>query len=137
METHLNATLLVAEDDEDDQFFIQDAIDTACPPQVKARFVGDGIELLEYLRRDGASCPRPKLIILDLNMPHKDGREALQEMKADPIFADIPVVILTTSHAEEDVSYCRSHGAAGYYHKPNSLQDLQDILYRLCIEYLE
>lgn len=137
METDANATLLVAEDDLDDQFFIQDAIETACPLKVKARFVGDGIELMEYLRMNGAACPRPRLIILDLNMPHKDGREALKEMKADPSFADIPVVILTTSYAEEDVSYCRLHGASAYYRKPNSLQDLQDILYRLCIEYLK
>jgi CheY-like chemotaxis protein len=130
------ATLLVAEDDPDDQFLIQDAIDTACTVEVDARFVEDGIELMDYLRLDGAARPRPSLIILDLNMPHKDGREALQEMKADPSLADIPVVILTTSHAEEDVRYCQRHGAAGYYRKPNSIQDLQGILSRLCTEYL-
>jgi CheY-like chemotaxis protein len=115
---------------------IQDAIDTACAVEVDARFVEDGIELMDYLRLDGAARPRPSLIILDLNMPHKDGREALQEMKADPSLADIPVVILTTSHAEEDVRYCQRHGAAGYYRKPNSIQDLQGILSRLCTEYL-
>jgi CheY-like chemotaxis protein len=136
METGANTTLLVAEDDPDDQFLIQDALITACPPQVKALFVCDGIELINYLRLNGAARPRPRLIILDLNMPHKDGREALLEMKADPSISDIPVVILTTSHAEEDVHYCRHHGAAGYFRKPNNIQDLQGILYRLCTEYL-
>jgi CheY-like chemotaxis protein len=131
-----NPVLLVAEDDPDDQLLIQDAIDVACQADVYTRFVEDGIELMDYLSLSGQGHARPRLIILDLNMPRKDGRAALQEMKSNPSLADIPVVILTTSRADEDVAYCRRHGAVGYYRKPNNIQELEGIINILCTEYL-
>ncbi|MFQ5524120.1 MAG: response regulator, partial [Acidimicrobiia bacterium] len=86
-------------------------------------FVADGEELLDYLMHRGrysdeASAPRPNLILLDLNMPKMDGREALRVIKSDPSLRRIPVVVLTTSHAEEDVVQAYDTGAAGYITKP-------------------
>eukprot|EP01031_Cornospumella_fuschlensis_P049776 gene49776-60933_t len=80
------------------------------------KFVEDGVDLIDYLRQNGkfnnsSEFPRPDLILLDLNMPKKDGRETLKEIKANPLFKKIPVIILTTSKAEEDVNLCYSSGA--------------------------
>jgi CheY-like chemotaxis protein len=115
-------TILVAEDDPDDVMLMTDAL-------VESRlardlhFVHDGDELLDYLRRQGkyadpALSPRPRLILLDLNMPRKDGREVLKAIKADPELRQIPVVVLTTSQAEEDI--CRTYdlGANSFITKP-------------------
>jgi len=97
------------------------------------RFVEDGEELLEYLNNTGrytdpGSTPRPSLILLDLNMPRKDGREALREIKAVPGLRRIPIVILTTSQADEDI--CRSYdlGANSYITKPVTFGALVDVL---------
>jgi two-component system response regulator len=113
---------LMAEDDSDDRLLVKEAfrdndmINTLY-------FVEDGVELLEYLHRQGkfsnhASCPIPDVILLDLNMPRKDGREALEEIKTDPHLRHIPVVVLTTSSAEEDIMRSYDKGAAGYITKP-------------------
>jgi CheY-like chemotaxis protein len=127
--------LLVAEDDPDDQWLIQDAINESCLPEIKPRFVADGVELMEYLQQMGGQEPRPDLIILDLNMPRKDGRAALQEIKADPNLANIPVVILTTSQSDEDFQYCQRFGVDEFFHKPSSITELENIFNRLCTEY--
>jgi len=84
----------------------------------------DGVEALEYLRREGpfAAAPRPDLILLDLNLPRKDGREVLQEIKADPALHTIPVVILTTSRAEQDVLRSYELKANCYITKPVDLE---------------
>jgi len=87
------------------------------------RFVEDGEELLDYLRHRGKYedpllSPRPGIVLLDLNMPKKDGREALKEMKADPALKSIPVVVLTTSKAEEDIIRSYDLGANSYITKP-------------------
>ncbi len=93
--------ILMADDDEDDRLLTVDALQES--RVLNNLFcVEDGVELLEFLRHEGkysdpASAPRPSLILLDLNMPRKDGREALQELKNDPKLRSIPVVILTTS----------------------------------------
>ena len=92
--------ILMADDDEDDRLLTVDALKES--RVLNNLFcVEDGVELLEFLRHEGkysdpASAPRPSLILLDLNMPRKDGREALQELKNDPKLRSIPVVILTT-----------------------------------------
>jgi chemotaxis family two-component system response regulator Rcp1 len=85
--------------------------------------VSDGIEALEYLRRTGAheKAKRPDLVLLDLNMPRMDGREVLREMKGDPALRRIPVVVLTTSHAAEDISKAYSLNANCYVAKPVDL----------------
>src|SRR5579871_4441360 len=101
-------TILMADDDEEDRDLTREALERAHLTN-QVRFVGDGQELLDYLRREGPyadhpeDAPTPGIILLDLNMPKKDGREALAEIKADPDLKHIPVVVLTTSKAEEDV----------------------------------
>ncbi len=97
-------TILMADDDADDRLMTKEAFEES---RLKndLRFVHDGVELLDYLKRRGnyedpATSPRPGLILLDLNMPRKDGREALEEIKSDPKLKNIRVVILTTSKAE-------------------------------------
>ncbi len=99
--------ILLADDDEDDRLLTADAL-RAAKMGSDLKTVSDGEELLDYLYRRGkhalpGSSPKPDLILLDLNMPRRDGREALREMKADPELRSIPVVILTTSRTEEDI----------------------------------
>ena len=100
-------TILMADDDEDDRLLTQDALAESRVLN-ELHFVEDGVELLEYLERKGkfvdkSISPRPGLILLDLNMPRMDGREALEAIKANPNLKGIPVVILTTSKQEEDM----------------------------------
>jgi two-component system response regulator len=134
-------TILMAEDDADDRLLIQEAFR-------KSRlnndlfFVQDGQDLMDYLRRQGryttpASSPRPGLILLDLNMPRKDGREALQEIKADPGLRMIPAVVLTTSKAEEDILRSYDLGAAGYITKPVTYEGLVKVVRVLGKYWLE
>ena len=96
----------------------------------KINVVTDGVEAMEYLRREGkyASASKPSLVLLDLNMPRKDGREVLAEMKADPELRQIPVVILTTSQAEEDIVRSYDLHANCYISKPVDLQALAKIV---------
>jgi CheY-like chemotaxis protein len=126
--------LLIAEDDPDDQLLFRDAIEVVCAPTLETRFVWDGFELLNFLRANPGY--QPGLVILDLNMPGKDGRTALQEIKADPNLTNIPVVVLTTSHDETDLQYCLDYGVIEYYSKPGSMGELKEIFRRLCIVYL-
>jgi CheY-like chemotaxis protein len=97
------------------------------------RFVEDGDELLDYLYHrgkyaDAGSSPSPGLILLDLNMPRKDGREALREIKADPDLRRIPVVVLTTSKAEEDIYRTYDLGANSFITKPVSFEGLVAVM---------
>jgi CheY-like chemotaxis protein len=128
--------LLVAEDDPDDQEFIQEAIAAVCPPTVETYFVDDGVALMDYFQGDEKPPTRPALIILDLNMPRKDGRAALREMKADGKLADIPVVILTTSNSDVDRNLCQQLGAEGFYRKPSRAAELKAIFMQLCSRYI-
>ena len=137
-------TILMADDDEDDRMLTQDALQES---KVRNTLycVKDGVELLEYLRREGkyadpACSPRPGLILLDLNMPRKDGREALKEIKADAELQNIPVVILTTSGQEEDKIKGYNLGAASYITKPvdfEGLVELMKALGKYWIEFVE
>lgn len=125
-------TLLLAEDDPDDRMLIRDALREAKLAN-DLHVVEDGEELLDYLHRRGrhasaAEAPRPGLILLDLNMPRKDGREALQEIKADPELRQIPVVVLTTSKAEEDVFRSYDLGANSFITKPVTFQSLVEVM---------
>jgi CheY-like chemotaxis protein len=130
-----NRVLLVAEDDPDDQMLVQDALNTL-PTDLDLRFVEDGHELMAYLYENGGENPPPGLILLDLNMPGKDGRTALREIKGDPSLAHIPVVILTTSKAEEDTRYCLGFGVDDYYRKPSSFKELAQILDQVVSEHM-
>jgi len=105
-------------------------------------FVEDGEELMDYLRRRGkysnlTDQPLPGMILLDLNMPRKDGREALQEIKADPHLRSIPVVILTTSKAEEDILRAYDLGVNSFILKPVTFQSLVDLTLTLSKYWFE
>lgn len=124
--------ILMAEDDPDDRFFSLEAFEAARLHN-SLQFVEDGEDLLDYLHQRGkfsnpGEAPRPGLILLDLNMPRKDGREALREIKADPELRCIPVVVLTTSKAEEDILRSYELGVSGYITKPVSFGDLTNIM---------
>ena len=137
-------TILVADDDADDRFLVKDALQESRLAN-DLHFVEDGEELLDYLHRRGkyaspGTSPRPGLILLDLNMPRKDGREALREIKADPELRRIPVVVLTTSSAEADVYASYDLGANSLIVKPvtfNSLVDIMKALSRYWFEIVE
>jgi CheY-like chemotaxis protein len=129
------ALLLVAEDDPDDQYFLQEAIAVVCPREVEACFALDGTQLLKLLREKINGVRRRNLVILDLNMRVKDGRTTLREIKSDPNFASVPVVIMTTSTNAEDLEYCKHYGAA-YYRKPDSITELVKIIRILYRDYL-
>jgi len=121
-------TILMADDDPDDRFLVGEAI-TESQLATDFRSVEDGERLLDYLRQRGDyaapdAAPRPALILLDLNMPRKDGHEALREIKADPELRHIPVVVLSTSAAEQDVFGSYDLGASSYVTKPSSFDDL-------------
>lgn len=115
-------TILYADDDADDQLLVQEALEESLVKN-ELRFVCDGEELMDYLKRRGKyadpnSSPRPGLILLDLNMPRKNGREALAEIKGDPLLRTIPVVVLTTSKAEEDIYRSYELGVNSFIAKP-------------------
>lgn len=126
--THKPITILMAEDDPDDRLLADKAL-KARRLANDLRFVEDGEELMDYLHHRGkyadpCTSPRPGLILLDLNMPRKDGREALAEIKADPHLKRIPIVVLTTSKAEEDILRSYDIGANSYITKPVTFDEL-------------
>ncbi|WP_299614981.1 response regulator [Pelagibius sp.] len=125
-------TILVADDDPDDRLLIEDAF-LESKLGNKLYFVKDGIELLEYLRHEGEYAnpevsPRPGIILLDLNMPRMDGREALVEIKKDPNLKQIPIVVLTTSKAEEDILRTYDTGVNSFITKPVTFEGLVDLV---------
>ena len=123
--------ILIADDDDDDKALIQEAI-------IESRLgydlvsVNDGEDLLDYLnhkgRYTGLTPSLPDLILLDLNMPRKDGREALKEIRSDLHFKNIPVVILTTSNRKDDIEKCYSMGANSFITKPVIFSDLVKVV---------
>lgn len=136
--------ILMAEDDADDRLLVKEALEESRVLN-ELRFVEDGEELLEYLRGQGryageGSSPRPGLVLLDLNMPRKDGREALREIKADPGLRRIPIVVMTTSKAEEDIFRSYDSGASSYITKPVTFERLVELMKTLgqyWIEFVE
>ena len=124
--------ILMAEDDWDDRLLVKDAL-AECRWEGDLRFVEDGEELLDYLRRRGkysqsATAPRPGLILLDLNMPRKDGREALREIKADAELRRTPVVVFTTSKADTDIGRLYDLGANSFISKPIQFDALVGVM---------
>ena len=125
-------TIVLADDDADDRMLARDALAEARLAN-DLFFVQDGEELLDFLRRRGRfadpnAAPRPGLILLDLNMPRKDGREALAEIKADPDLRRIPVVVLTTSKAEEDIYRTYDLGVNSFITKPVTFEGLVSVM---------
>jgi len=124
--------ILLADDDEEDRMLAADALEESRVVN-DLRFVEDGDELLDYLYRRGRysepdAAPTPGLILLDLNMPRKDGREALREIKADPDLRRIPIIVLTTSKAEEDIYRTYDLGANSFITKPVSFEGLVAVM---------
>ena len=125
-------TILVADDDEEDRMLMQAAwLESRLANDL--RFVTDGQQLMDYLHRcgtyaDADASPPPGLILLDLHMPRKSGREALAEIKADPRLRHIPVVILTSSNAEQDIAQSYELGVSSYITKPVSFADLVTVV---------
>lgn len=125
-------TILIVEDDPvDTELLIEALQDDRLVNEVK--YVRDGTELMNYLRqengfRDKSQSPRPDLILLDLNLPKMDGREALKEVKSDPNFRRIPVIVMTTSKSEEDIYLSYNLGANSYIVKPFSFDSMVEII---------
>ena len=126
-----NMIILMADDDADDRLLTKDAHDE-CHLSGELRFVEDGEDLLDYLQHRGkytqATAPMPNLILLDLNMPKKDGREALREIKSHPELRRIPVVVLTTSKADMDVGKIYDLGANSFIAKPVTFDALVKVM---------
>lgn len=132
MPSNKSIVILMADDDADDRLLAKDALGE-CRISNELHFVENGEELLDFLRQKGkyeslAQTPKPGLILLDLNMPRKDGREALQEIKADPQLRAIPVVVLTTSKADTDISRIYELGANSFITKPVSFDALVKVM---------
>ena len=139
-DTSDSITILMADDDCDDRLMAEDAMRESRLGNT-FRCVEDGQELMDYLTRRGRyalqDAPRPGLILLDLNMPRKDGRQALKEIKSDPDLRRIPVVILTTSKTEEDVLRSYDLGANSFITKPVTFDRLVDIVRALGTYWFE
>ncbi|MFT4032668.1 MAG: response regulator [Siphonobacter sp.] len=123
--------LLVADDDEDDREMTKEALEENFVLN-EIHFVEDGVELIDYLFRRGKyadpqDSPRPGLILLDLNMPRKDGREALREIRSNPDLRSIPIIVLTTCRAEEDILRRYDLGINCFISKPVSFTDFIEV----------
>jgi CheY-like chemotaxis protein len=129
-------TILVADDDEEDQLIIRAAVQSACPCFSSMNFVNDGQELLDYLSHlsEYASKPLwpcPDLVLLDLNMPRKSGLDALREIRADPLFVRLPIIVFSTSREEMDVARSYDTGANTYVAKPMTFDGLVSVIEKI------
>lgn len=124
--------VLLAEDDLGDVLMITEALERTGGPR-DVRVVGDGQEALDFLRRSGAytGVPRPDLILLDLNMPRLDGRQALEVIKTDADLKVIPIVVFTTSAAEADINSSYDRHANAYVTKPLELDALDAVVQQI------
>lgn len=134
-------TILMADDDADDRQMTREAFEESRLAN-DLRFVENGVQLMDYLLRlnnfqSPESSPRPGLILLDLNMPKMDGREALQQIKSDPRLKNIRVVVMTTSKAEEDIVRTYDLGASSYVTKPVTFAALVDVIRTMGKYWLE
>lgn len=134
-------TVLMADDDADDRQMTGEAFEQ-CRVANDLRFVENGAELMDYLYHRGkfadmADSPKPGLILLDLNMPKKDGREALREIKADARFRNIRIIVLTTSKADEDIVRSYQLGAESFITKPVTFNALVDVIKTMGRYWLE
>ena len=138
MTGHNSITIAIADDDEDDRLLIEDAFQDSrlVNPRVYAK---DGVELLDYLELEchAGGAALPGLILLDLNMPRLDGRAVLERLKANPRLRRIPVVVLTTSKAQEDIFRTYELGVNSFITKPITFDDLSDIVRTLTHYWIE
>ena len=133
-------TILIADDDADDRLFMGQALRQNGYTQT-VQFVEDGEELMDYLRREGPyqeqNAPWPDLLILDLNMPRKNGFQALREIKEDPRLRRLPVVVMTTSTADEDVVKTYNLGVNSFINKPFNFNRLVEMVGALKMYWME
>jgi len=138
-------TILICDDDEDDRLLTRQALEDAHVSNA-VKFVEDGEQLLDYLYQRGAyagetgEAPRPGLILLDLNMPNMDGREALKVIKGDDTLCDIPIVVLSTSRLDEDIVRSYKLGVNSFITKPvtfSGLVEAMNVLGRYWLEIVE
>lgn len=127
--------ILVAEDDSDDRRLLSDAFEQ-CGIDCRLEFHGDGESVLQALADSGA-VPPPRLILLDLNMPRMDGRETLDRLRADPRLAAVPVLVMSTSAAEDDASRARRAGCDAYFVKPAEYGALLDMVGLIARRWLD
>lgn len=133
--------ILIADDDAEDRMLIQEALDESRLKN-QIQFVENGEELMDYLHnlgrfRNKEKYPNPGLILLDLNMPKKDGREALKEIKSEEKLRMIPIVVLTTSKAEEDILKTYDLGVSSFITKPVTFSSLVDVMKTLSKYWFE
>lgn len=121
--------ILLAEDNDDDVVLIKESLKEAKGIRL-LDVVKDGEQAMEYLCKKGrfTDAPRPSLVLLDINMPRKDGFEVLKEIKADPRLKSLPVIMLTTSQREEDIVKSYSDGACSYITKPTTLKHFHEMM---------
>ena len=131
-------TILMADDDEEDCFLAKEALEASGVMAVLST-VEDGIQMMDYLLRNSPSKTNklPNLILLDLNMPRKDGREALVEIKAEPTLKNIPIVILTTSQEEEDISFSMKAAADLFMTKPATFEEWVEMMKSFADRWLD
>ena len=130
--------ILLVEDSPTDQLFAREALAAANLPH-RLHIVDDGVEALAFLRRSGsyAASPRPDLVLLDLNLPRKDGREVLAELKADAHLSTIPVIVLTTSTTDEDVARAYGLRANCYIAKPVDFEQFKRVIQAIQLFWFE
>ncbi|MDX5419958.1 MAG: response regulator [Hymenobacteraceae bacterium] len=141
MSNNRSIVILIADDDAEDRMLVKDALEESRLKN-SIHFVENGEELMDYLHHRGKYAdtneyPTPGLILLDLNMPKKDGREALKEIKADDRLKLIPVVVLTTSKAEEDILRTYDLGVSSFIAKPVTFTSLVDVMKTLSKYWFE
>lgn len=139
--TDQRRTILMVDDDGEDCGLVRDALRETGRSH-SLHFVRNGEELFDYLQQQGEyeggrDTPRPDLILLDLKMPCKDGRETVRELKADLLWRAIPVVALTTSTASDDVSFCYNAGVNSYVTKPPTFHELVALVESLCTYWFD
>ena len=132
-------TILVADDDPDDRFLLGLAFEEI-QGVGELHFVEDGEQLIKYLYRqseysDPVLSPEAELIFLDINMPKKNGRQALAEIKADRHLRKIPVIVWSSSSSEEDMAFCREAGADSYCTKPERYGEMVEVVRGLVAKY--
>jgi CheY-like chemotaxis protein len=133
--TENQLTFLMADDDEDDCYLVRECLrETGL--SVDFRDLRDGEALMDYLNHRGeyreiGKSPQPDLILLDLNMPKKNGREALLEIKSDPVLRNIPIVIFTTSNEPGDIALCQNAGACDFFVKPSDYKNFSEVISRI------
>lgn len=135
-----NVSILIAEDDADDRFLMQTALNEA-KWEEEIKFVENGIELLSFLQNLKETAigeiTYPKFILLDLNMPKMDGRQALKELKSDSDFKKIPVIVFSTTKNDVEVKRCYELGANTYIVKPISFDSLVDMIQHICSYWIK